>query len=144
MKTYESIHLVKGEDLNHHGTLFAARAAAWFVESAFIAAASEYENPANIVCRNVHGMSFKKPIKNGDLIKFVSRVAYCGKTSMMVHVLVKHSIKEELLIDGFLTFVTIDSKNGKKINHDIVLDEFKDKEEAEIREQALKLRNSIN
>ena len=42
MKQYETSHLVKQEDLNHHGTLFAARAAAWFVEAAFVAAGCEY------------------------------------------------------------------------------------------------------
>lgn len=119
MEKYETIHLVKGEDLNHHGTLFAARVASWFVESGFIAAASEYKSPSNIVCRNVHGMSFKKPIKNGAVIKFISRVAYCGKTSMMVHVLVKNSITEDIVIDGFLTFVTINEETGNKIEHNI-------------------------
>ena len=32
-------HLVKGEDLNHHRTLFAGRGAEWLVEAGFIAAA---------------------------------------------------------------------------------------------------------
>ena len=45
MKKYYATHLVKSEDLNHHGTLFAARTASWFVESAFIAAACEYVFP---------------------------------------------------------------------------------------------------
>ncbi|MDP2989667.1 MAG: hypothetical protein Q8O57_03775 [Kiritimatiellota bacterium] len=38
--TYVTNHLVKSEDLNHHGTLYAGRTAEWFVESGFIAAAS--------------------------------------------------------------------------------------------------------
>lgn len=33
MKKYYTTHLVKSEDLNHHGTLFAARTASWFVEA---------------------------------------------------------------------------------------------------------------
>ena len=59
MKKYYATHLVKSEDLNHHGTLFAARTASWFVESAFIAAACEHGDPSEIVCRNIHGMSFR-------------------------------------------------------------------------------------
>ena len=51
MKKYYATHLVKSEDLNHHGTLFAARTASWFVESAFIAAACEHGDPSEIVCR---------------------------------------------------------------------------------------------
>ena len=31
-----TMRLVKSEDLNHHGTLFAGRTAEWFVESGFI------------------------------------------------------------------------------------------------------------
>ena len=32
-QTLVTNRFVKGEDLNHHGTLFAGRAAEWFVES---------------------------------------------------------------------------------------------------------------
>ena len=46
MRMYETLHLVKGEDLNHHGTLFAARAAGWFAEAGFAAAVCE--------CRSVY------------------------------------------------------------------------------------------
>ena len=55
---------MKSEDLNHHGTLFAGKTAMWFVESGFIAVAS-LTHPENIVCLNIHGMLFKKPIGNG-------------------------------------------------------------------------------
>ena len=67
MKKYYATHLVKSEDLNHHGTLFAARTASWFVESAFIAAACEHGDPSEIVCRNIHGMSFRTPVRNGSV-----------------------------------------------------------------------------
>ena len=39
-ETVVTSRLVKSEDLNHHGTLFAGRTAEWFVESGFIAATS--------------------------------------------------------------------------------------------------------
>ena len=45
----ESMRLVKSNDLNHHGTLFAGRTAEWFVESGFIAAAGVLD-PKNLVC----------------------------------------------------------------------------------------------
>ena len=34
MKEYKISHLIKSEDLNHHGTLFAGRTAEWLVEAA--------------------------------------------------------------------------------------------------------------
>ncbi|PKN68485.1 MAG: acyl-CoA thioesterase, partial [Deltaproteobacteria bacterium HGW-Deltaproteobacteria-10] len=40
LKTHIINHMVKGDDLNHHGTLFAGKTAMWFVEAGFIAAAS--------------------------------------------------------------------------------------------------------
>ena len=35
MKVFKISHLVKSEDLNHHGTLFAGRTAEWLVERRF-------------------------------------------------------------------------------------------------------------
>jgi len=143
MKEYYTTHLVKGEDLNHHGTLFAARTAAWFVESAFIAAACEHGNSEEILCRNLHGMSFSMPVKNGDVVQFVSRVVYAGATSMMVHVSVRSSFNGDTAVEGFLTFVTVSRQTGKKVRHSVVLDETEDPVELKEREEAVKLRNSV-
>jgi len=143
MKEFKSIHLVKGEDLNHHGTLFAARTASWFVESAFAAAACEHGNPHEILCRNIHGMSFETPVQNGEVIVFTSRVVFTGKTSLMVHVNVTEELTGRKAVEGFLTFVTVDAETGKKREHGIVLDAAKDEEELAAREAALKLRNSL-
>jgi hypothetical protein len=35
-KVFSTMRLVKSEDLNHHGTLFAGRSAEWFVESGLL------------------------------------------------------------------------------------------------------------
>jgi len=40
METLTIYHLIKSEDLNHHGTLFAGRGAEWMVEAGFVAAAN--------------------------------------------------------------------------------------------------------
>ena len=141
MKKYFTTHLVKSEDLNHHGTLFAARTASWFVESAFIAAACEHGDPREIVCRNVHGMSFRMPVRNGEVVKFTSRVVYCGATSLMVHVEVMGEFSGQTAVDGYLTFVTVDKDTGRKKPHSITLDPPEDAHEAAEREGALQLRN---
>ena len=49
--------MIKSEDLNHHGTLFAGRCSEWFVESAFIGAASKLD-PKHTVCLKIHGLEF--------------------------------------------------------------------------------------
>ncbi len=139
MKKYETSHLVVGEDLNHHGTLFAARAASWLVEAAFVAAASSY-GKNEIVCRNLQNMSFFKPVKPGTIVTFSACVVYTGKTSFVVAVHAYDALTKEKAIDGMLTFVTIDEQTGKKVEHGLVLDETADEEELLDRVKAVKLK----
>ncbi len=110
---FTSVHLVKGEDLNHHGTLYAGRTAEWFVESGFIAAAS-MTKPENIVCLRIHGMTFSRPIRKGELPVFTSRVVLTGETRIVslieVHVLGK------LAVRGFISFIHVDL-DGKPMPH---------------------------
>ena len=119
IRTHSICRLVKSEDLNHHGTLFAGRAAQWFVESGFIAAAS-LTNPGNIVCLNVHGMLFLKPINNGMVIRFDSKIVFAGKTKLVSYVKVIDNNTEELFVDGFITFIHVD-KNVNPVPHGIIL-----------------------
>ena len=102
-----TMRLVKSEDLNHHGTLFAGRTAEWFVESGFIAAASLL-NPQNVVCLKIHGMYFTKPAKSGDVLKFSSKVVFAGRSSITSYVHVEKNGAEEPLVDGFVTFIHVD------------------------------------
>lgn len=140
MKIYETLHLVKGEDLNHHGTLFAARAAAWLVESGFAAAACEHGNADEIVLRNLQEMSFSRPVKKGAVVKFRSRVVYTGSTSLMVAVTARDAMTGEQAIEGYITFVTIEESTGKKKRHEVVLDEALEEEERQQREKAVQLK----
>jgi acyl-CoA hydrolase len=107
------MHLVKGEDLNHHGTLFAGRTAEWFVESGFISAASATK-PENIVCLKIHGMTFTRPIRKGELVSFTSRIVLTGDTKLVSYIEVKASGK--LAVRGFITFVHVDLE-GKSLPH---------------------------
>lgn len=131
MKQYETSHLVKQEDLNHHGTLFAARAAAWFVEAAFVAAGCVCETTEGIVCRNINDMSFRRPVQKGTILKFLARVVYAGKSSFKVEVTAVDALSGQTYIEGGITFVTID-ENGCKREHHIVLDEPEDEAEGKV------------
>ncbi|HBB28645.1 MAG TPA: acyl-CoA thioesterase [Clostridiales bacterium] len=138
MKEFVVSRLVKSEDLNHHGTLFAGRTAEWFVEAAFIAAASSVGNPENIVCMNVHGLLFKTPVSKGDIITFKSKIVRLGTTSITVHTSIYPETTEITPVNGFLTFIHVD-ESGKKIPHSLVIDETTNEEELKLREQAKKL-----
>lgn len=142
MREYETLHLVKGEDLNHHGTLFAARAAAWLIEAGFTTVACEHGNTNEIVLRNLHNMSFSKPVQKGTVVKFVSRVVYTGSSSLMVSVIAKDAMTGEVAVEAYITFVTIEENTGKKLVHKVVLYETQDAEELRQREEALKQRRA--
>jgi acyl-CoA hydrolase len=133
-----TMRLVKSEDLNHHGTLFAGRTAEWFVESGFIAAASLL-NPQNVVCLKIHGMYFTKPAISGDVLKFSSKVVYAGKTSIVSYVHVEKKEESKSLVDGFITFIHVD-ENTRPSAHNIEIVPVTE-EDKELYETAKNLRN---
>lgn len=128
-------HLVKSEDLNHHGTLFAGRMAEWFVEACFICAAKITKRPENVVCVNIHGLTFNKPGNKGDVVYIQTYVSKIGRSSITVYGKITINDSDTLVSDGFITFVFVD-ENGKSTPHNIVMDDTDDKEELNVRERA--------
>lgn len=124
-------HLVKGEDLNHHRTLFAGRGAEWLVEAGFIAAA-DLLPPEFVLCLKIHGMQFRRPVRPGEVIRFVSRVVLAGKSRLVTHI--RADVKGELTVEGFITFVYVD-EHGRPRPHGLVI-EAETPEELELQEQA--------
>jgi acyl-CoA hydrolase len=113
--TYSTYHLVKSEDLNHHGTLYAGRSAEWFVESGFIAAAS-LTKPENIVCLKIHGMTFNRPVKRGEVIEFESKIILTGRTRLLAAI--RMISRGDPILKGFITFIHVDME-GKPIPHGV-------------------------
>ena len=111
--THATYHLVKSEDLNHHGTLYAGRTAEWFVESGFIAAAS-ITKPENIVCLKVHGMLFSRPVQRGEIVRFDSKIVLSGRSKLVAYVVIRAN--EESVVEGFITFVHV-GPDGKSTPH---------------------------
>lgn len=139
MKVHSTTRLVKSEDLNHHGTLFAGRISEWFVEGAFIAAASLYGNSQNIVCLKIHGLKFTAPVDAGDIIVLETHVAYAGTTSLTAYGCVRKEGEENILVEGFATFVCVDDA-GRKMHHNLVLPEPENERERILRDTAKNLR----
>ena len=139
MKTYSTMHVVKSEDLNHHGTLFAARGAAWIVEAGLVAAALEHGNMDEVVMRNICNMAFTKPVEKGTMLNFESRIVKTGTTSITVYVQAVNAMTKEKYIESFIVYVTVASGMGGKKPHGIVLDETTDEEELLLRERAAAL-----
>jgi acyl-CoA hydrolase len=128
-------HLVKPEDLQHHGTLFAGRMAEWLVEACFIAACRLVGRPEDVVCVQVYGINFTNPIHNGDVVEIRSRVARVGKTSITVHGRAYIPGVTEPSVTGMATFVTLD-KQGRPYEHGFSLPESYIAEHRDIYEEA--------
>lgn len=107
--------MVKNEDINHHGTLYAGRVSDWLVEAGFIATAS-LANPENIVCSQIHGLKFSSPIYCGDIIRIDSKVVFTGRSRMVSYVRVV--VHEKRAVEGFITFFYVDLQ-GKSLPHGI-------------------------
>ncbi len=125
MEFYNNYKLVKSEDLNHHGTLFAGRLAEWFVESSFITAANVYKHPENLVCLKVHELKFIKPIQKGSIVNIQSKIVKAGNTSIIIYAKVMKNDCEAPCVEGFITFVCVNEK-GNKMPHNLVIEEDKE------------------
>lgn len=130
--------LVKSEDLNHHGTLFAGRTAEWFVESGFIAAASIVD-PKGIVCLKIHGMHFTRPVKPGQIVKFASKIVFAGRSSLVAFIEVIMEGFENSLVSGFITFIYVNEETIPTPHHIEITP--KTERDKDLYEQACKLRN---
>lgn len=117
VKMYITHHLVKGEDLNHHGTLYAGRTAEWFVESGFIACAGVIK-PQHIVCLKIHGMTFTRPVHLGEIAHFTSKIVYTGKARLVAYIAL--NVNDEEVLRGFITFVSVDLE-GKTLPHGVTI-----------------------
>jgi acyl-CoA hydrolase len=138
MERIKVAHLVKSEDLNHHGTLFAGRMAEWFVEACFICAAKKTEKPESILCVNIHGLTFSHPADLGNVINMEVYIARAKRTSFTVYCKITRNNSSDILSDGFITFVFV-GENRRPTPHHIVLDEPADEEERNTRLRAEKL-----
>jgi acyl-CoA hydrolase len=132
-------HLVKPLDLQHHRTLFAGRMSEWFVETCFVAAGRLVGRPEDVVCVQIHGISFKKPANNGDIVDIRARVALVGPTSITVYGQAFINEDEIPAVTGILTFVTVD-KEGKPYKHGLKLPQEYITQNREIHQEALKVR----
>jgi len=132
-------HLVKPEDLNHHGTLFAGQMARWLIESGLILSSRLVGRPEDIVCVQLNAMTFKKPVNNGNLIEIRSMISYLGSTSIMVYSQVLREPETIPLITNSATFVTVD-KDGRPYKHGLKLPEGYFTKNRDVCEEALKIR----
>jgi acyl-CoA hydrolase len=105
------LEIVFPDHANHLGTLFGGQALAWMDKAAFLAA-SRYARRTVVTARSEQ-VDFQLPIRVGQMVEIVARMASVGRSSMQVDV---ELIAEDLLSGdrrlctrGSFTMIALDS-----------------------------------
>jgi len=117
--TISTTHLIKGEDLNHHGTLYAGRCVEWSVQMAYIAAENLFETPRPLVFMSIRNLSMRAPVRLGDILQFTGRIDYIGETTIGVRVegrLLQNKHGRKSVVNGSFLFCTVD-QHGRSVPH---------------------------
>jgi acyl-CoA hydrolase len=132
-------HLVRSEDLNPHGTLFAGQMAKWLIEASVKAAIRLTGKPEDIFLVKFTDMNFRGTIQNDENIEIKTRIALLGKSSITVHSRVYASQNKEPQVSGMAVFVTVD-KEHRPYAHGFKMTEEYIENNREIYEAALKIK----
>lgn len=111
----ENHKLVLPSNLNHYGYLFGGDLLKWVDEYAWIAATLEYPD-CNFVTLGMDKVEFKKSVREGSILKFISEKTKTGTTSVQYLVQVyrgNNRATSDLIFSTCVTFVRID-RDGKK------------------------------
>lgn len=78
------LEMVFPDHTNHLGTLFGGQALAWMDKAAFIVASRHARR--TVVTARSEEVSFRVPVRVGQLVEMVARVVKVGRSSMHVEV----------------------------------------------------------
>ena len=106
-------HPVKKSDLGFHGNLFGGKLLAWLDASAAGFAAQFCDTP-RMVTVSIDECIFKRPAKEGQLIKIYGAVGKIGTTSIKLKLEARsHNVyngKQNIVLRTYITFVRIDEQ----------------------------------
>lgn len=110
-------HPIKKSDLGFHSNLFGGKLLAW-LDAAAAAYAMEVADTPRMVTVKIDECIFKKPAKEGQLIKIYGRVAEVGTTSITLYIEARahnvYSGSQSVILSTNIKFVRID-ENGDPI-----------------------------
>ena len=131
--------LVKTEDMNHHGNLYAGRMAEWFVEACYLCAVQTPGLPGAMVCLKIHDLVIKKPCPGGETICLETRIAKAGSSSLTVYGKIVSHGGRRFHAEGFITFVCVDKRSRPTAHRVRLSAPARDAEEKAIRRRAAAL-----
>lgn len=108
-----STHPVKKSDLGFHGNLFGGKLLAW-VDAAGAAYASQVCDTPRMVTVLIDECVFKKPAKEGHLLKIYGEVKAIGSSSITLKVEARsHNVydgRQAIILSTHIKFVRIDEQ----------------------------------
>ena len=110
-------HPIKKSDLGFHSNLFGGKLLAW-LDAAAAAYAMEVADTPRMVTVKIDECVFKKPAKEGQLLKMYGEVADVGNTSLTLYIEARahnvYSGTQTVILSTNIKFVRID-ENGDPI-----------------------------
>ena len=112
-----STHPIKKSDLGFHGNLFCGKCLAWIDASAAAYAMQICDTP-RMVTISIDKCEFKKPAREGQLLKIYASIDKIGNTSISIYIEARsHNVytgKQQIVVSTNIKFVKID-EDGEPI-----------------------------
>lgn len=109
-----STHPIKKSDLGFHANLFGGKLLAW-LDAAGAAMAMEVCDTPRMVTVKIDECIFKRPAKEGQLIKIYGEVSDIGNTSLTLYLEARahnvYSGQQSVILSTKIKFVRIDENN---------------------------------
>jgi acyl-CoA thioesterase YciA len=106
-------HPVKKSDLGFHGNLFGGKLLSW-IDAAIAAYAMETCHTNNMITVSIDKCVFKRPAKEGNLVKIYAKVFKIGDTSATFEVEARtYNVfrgDEQIVLNTNMTFVRVDNE----------------------------------
>lgn len=106
-------HPVKKLDLGFHGNLFGGKLLSW-IDAAVAAYAMEKCHTNNMITVSIDKCVFKKPAREGNLVKIYAQVSKVGNTSATFQVEARtYNVfrrDEQVILNTHMTFVRVDNE----------------------------------
>jgi acyl-CoA thioesterase YciA len=123
-----STHPIKKADLGFHANLFGGKLLAW-IDAAGAAMAMEVCDTPRMVTVKIDECLFKRPAREGQLLKIYGRVASVGNTSLTLELEARahnvYSGQQSLILSTNIKFVRIDENNEPVPISDRVREKYK-------------------
>ena len=111
--TLLNTHPIKKSDLGFHGNLFGGKLLAWLDASAAGYAMQVCDTPLMVTIK-IDECLFKKPAKEGQLLKLYGDVNEIGRTSITLYMEARshnvYSGKQNIILSTYIKFVRIDEQ----------------------------------